>query len=145
MASPTAGATQFATLNLDDDLEVWTEAIVKVETESLLKEFHSTTEQNEEPETDAAAVVPAGILSYNFDGPYNFGYFNDDFLKPISPATSSILTASSAVNVASLTANSLTHRVVLGHMQRHKHLHPARCSTFFASPRITLGFKLGNE
>ena len=62
MASPTAGATEFATLNLDDDLEVGTEAIVKVETESLPKEFHSTTEQNEEPETDAAAVVPAGMI-----------------------------------------------------------------------------------
>ncbi|KAG0698066.1 hypothetical protein DFH29DRAFT_1071336 [Suillus ampliporus] len=72
----------FATLNIDDNSEVGTGAIVKVETE-LLKEFHSMMEENDVGKTGPA--VAAGILStYDFDGPYNFGNF-DDNIQP-SPA-----------------------------------------------------------
>ncbi|KAG2745102.1 hypothetical protein P692DRAFT_20877354 [Suillus brevipes Sb2] len=101
----TIGATDsFATLSIDDNSKVGTEAIAKVETE-LLKESpsHSTMEENDVGMTEVAA---AGILSYDFDGPYDFGNF-DDNIQIVEPSpASSILTDSLAMNVASSTANS---------------------------------------
>lgn len=101
----TIGATDsFATLSINDDLEVGTEvAIAKVKTE-LLKESpsHSTIEKNDIGMTEVAV----GIISYDFDGQYNFGNFDDNIQIVELSSASSILMDSSAMNVASLTANS---------------------------------------
>jgi hypothetical protein len=131
----TTGATDsFATLNINDDSEVGTEAIVKAETE-LLKELHSTTEENNIIKTDAVA---AGILSYDFGGPYDrLGNF-DDNIQVVEPSpASSILTDSSATNVVSSTANS-RKELDSGHPQGSR----AHAKTQASSSRLTFDMLL---
>jgi hypothetical protein len=105
----TTGATEFATLNINDDSEVWTEAMTKVETK-LPKEFHidMTKEDNIDDieKTDQAAAT--GRFSHDFDSsrPYDFGNLNDDVVNP-SPVSFTVFSNSSAMNVASSTADSL--------------------------------------
>ncbi|KAG1740935.1 hypothetical protein EDB19DRAFT_1828327 [Suillus lakei] len=131
----TTGATDlFMTLNINDDSEVGTEAIVKAETE-LLKELHSTTEENNIIKTDAVAT---GILSYDFGGPYDhLGNF-DDNIQVVEPSpASSILTDSSATNVVSSTANS--HKELdSGHPQGSR----AHAKTQASSSRLTFDMLL---
>ncbi|KAG1722942.1 hypothetical protein EDB19DRAFT_1916371 [Suillus lakei] len=131
----TTGATDsFTTLNINDDSEVGTEAIVKAETE-LLKELHSMMEENNIIKTDAVA---AGILSYDFGRPYDcLGNFDDNIqvVKP-SPA-SSILTDSSAMNVVSSTANS-RKELDSGHPQGSR----AHAKTQASSSRLTFDMLL---
>ncbi|KAG1843974.1 hypothetical protein F4604DRAFT_1937850 [Suillus subluteus] len=105
----TTGTTEFATLNINDDSDVGTEAMTKVETE-LLKEFHSDMTKEDDiddiKKTDQAAVA-AGRFSYDFDSskPYDFGNLDDDIVDPF-PVSSTVFLNSSAMNVASSTADS---------------------------------------
>jgi hypothetical protein len=126
----TTGATEFATLNINDDSEVWTytEAMTKVETK-LPKEFHIDMMKEDNiddiEKTDQAAAV--GRFSYDFDSsrpPNDFGNLNDDVVNP-SPVSSTVFSNSFAmkINVVSSTADFLGS----GHPQGMLRLkHPAQ-------------------
>lgn len=90
----TVGATELASLNLDDNSKIGTP---KEEAGTADKDGKKI--EGDKPEQyDAIQETP----DYDFGGPHDFGAVDEDFVGPFT-ATSSILTDSSAMN---LTTNS---------------------------------------